>query len=660
MRDYSCKFEPSYMQKLTVKRLKEKRCYGNWCGTGAGKTISALLASRELDLRINVIICPNSNKEDWKKAIDEVYPKKSNVVEYNSIKDLAVFDRNVFNYIIFNFDKFSFGNDKIENMIDQFLKLNKIDFLCIDEIHFTKQGSIKESNRRRCIKYLRIKAEEINPDIYVLGMTATPIINSISEGKSLIELITCKKHNEINKKVMVTNCIQAHKSFITNGLRYLPDYGINVDDRIIKINGVYAVEDIARCKTDLEIENILLDKKLNNQELINELTPGTILYTQYKKNIINKVVKKLNSLGISFLKYTGDESYEERNGKYDKNGNIIIKGNKQKFIDGEADILLASSPISTGVNGLQEVSNKIVVISYPWTGALWEQLVGRINRQGSAFGEVKIIHPHVYIKTINGEWNYDERRWNIINSKKTLSDVVVDGNIHNIIKINKIEFVKKLINELKNGLEDIKSIRNKLTIDKFTETEYKRSECIIKDIHRRANTSKSENLFEWFKKNPDKWKEYHKSREISKTKWEEDPVDIIANEINRRNDVNVVCDMGCGLGKLSRIVEDPNKVISIDMYSEDENVIKCDMKNTPLNDCEADITVFCLSLWCVNYLDYIKEAYRITAKKGFMYLVEPNDYLDFDKLKEDIKNIGFDKVKEVVRGKFTYFMFIKN
>ena len=62
MKDYSCKFEPSYMQKLTVKRLKEKRCYGNWCGTGAGKTISALLVSRELNLRINVIICPNSNK----------------------------------------------------------------------------------------------------------------------------------------------------------------------------------------------------------------------------------------------------------------------------------------------------------------------------------------------------------------------------------------------------------------------------------------------------------------------------------------------------------------------------------------------------------------------------------------------------------------------
>ena len=101
-------------------------------------------------------------------------------------------------------------------------------------------------------------------------------------------------------------------------------------------------------------------------------------------------------------------------------------------------------------------------------------------------------------------------------------------------------------------------------------------------------------------------------------------------------------------------------MISIDHYSENPNVMQCDMKHTNRNDNEIDITVFCLSLWGTNYLDYIKEAYRITAKRGFMYIVEPNDEFDFNQLKNDIKQIGFNKINETIRGKFTYLTFIKN
>ena len=43
-----------------------------------------------------------------------------------------------------------------------------------------------------------------------------------------------------------------------------------------------------------------------------------------------------------------------------------------------------------------------------------------------------------------------------------------------------------------------------------------------------------------------------------------------------------------------------------------------------------------------------------------MYIVEPSDKFDFDKLKEDIKQIGFNKINEVIRDKFIYLTFIKN
>ena len=652
MKDYQFKYEPSLMQKLAVVQLKKNRVFANWCGTGAGKTNSALIASRETNSRITVIICPNSVKESWEEAIKAIYPNDSNIVNYHSIKDIVEFDRTVFNYIIINYDKFSLNNkNQGKPMIDKLLSLNKIDFICIDEIQFVKANSDIESNRRECLKYFRLESEKQNPNVYVYGMTATPVINSIYEAKSLIELITAKEHPEIGNITTINNCYLANKWLSIIGFRFIPNYGINMDEKIISINGDSLVEDIVKSRTFLDIESILIDLKLSDEQVIKELTPGTIIYCQYKKEIINKISQKLRDLNISFLTYTGDEDTQTR------------KNNKKAFINHKVNILLATSPISTGVDGLQKVSNKIIVISYPWTGAEWDQLIGRINRQGSCFDKVTIIHLQVYINTNNGEWNYDERRWNIIKNKKTLSDVVVDGHLDSIYKLDRNKFVKRLIQELHEGINDYHPERNDIKVNyTFTEQEYKKSESIIKDIHQKANTSTSKHMHDWFINNPDAWKEYHKQREITKSTWEEDPVDVIAQEINERHDTNIIADLGCGLAKLSKIIKSPNKVISIDHYSEDPNVIKADISNLKeyIEDNSVDITVFCLSLWGTNYLDYIKEAYRITSKRGFMYIVEPNNEFDFDKLKEDVKQLGFNKICETIRNKFTYLTFIKN
>lgn len=652
MRDYQFKSEPLLMQKDAVNQIRENRCCANWCGPGAGKTNAALLISRELNLKVTVIICPNSVKDTWLERIDKVYPNNSIKINYNSINDIISFDRNVFNYIIINYDKFSCDNkNQGISLINKLLSLNMIDFIVIDEIHFAKSLSKIESNRRERIKYLRLEAEKKNPNLYVYGMTATPVINSIGEVRSLIELITGKEHSEIGDKISYENCFKAHYWLNIIGFRFIPDYGINVDEKIIKINADELAKDIANCKNDVQIESLLIDKKLSNEYIIKELTPGTIIYSHFKTNIVSKICKKLDNLGLSYGIYTGDISSEDR------------KDQIKKFKNKEFDIMVATDPISTGVDGLQEISNKITVLGYPQTGALWDQLIGRINRQGSIFDKVTIIHPQVFINTNNGEWNYDKRCWNRIKNKQTLSDIIVDGHIHSINLLNKNKLVKLSIESLKNGIKDINFTQNNIKVkNKFTEQEYKNSESFIKDVHKKANTSTSEHMHNWFTNNPNDWIKYHKQREISKLKWDEDPVDIIANKINERNDTNVIADMGCGLAKLSKIVKEPNKVISIDHYSEDPNIIQCDMKHTPLNDNETDITVFCLSLWGTNYLDYIKEAYRITAKRGFMYIVEPinSKKFDFDKLKEDIKMLGFDKTDETIRGKFIYLKFTKN
>ena len=659
MRDYQFPYVPTLMQKHAVLKLIEKRVYANFCGMGAGKTNAALIASRLTNSRVTVIICPNNVKDTWEESIKKIYPNNTNVIDYTSIKDIIKFDRNVFNYIIFNYDKFSLNNkNQGKNLIDKLLSLNIIDFLCFDEIHFVKSNSAIESNRRECVKFLRLEAEKQNPNIYIYGMTGTPLINSLSEVRSLVELITGKEHPEIGDIASINNIYLANKWLSIIGDRFIPNFGINVDEKFIRINADELTHNIINISTSttlpsitLPLENILLDKKLSDPNIIAEMTPGTIIYCKYKKNIIHRIIKKLEEYNISCVEYTGD---------IDEN---IRKINKDKFINRKADILVATSPISTGVDGLQKIAHKIIIFSYPWTAAEYYQLIGRINRQGSNFDKVTIIHPQVYINTTTGEWNYDESRYNIIKNKQTLSNAVVDGNIDSIYKLDKKKYITKLLNKLKDGIIDYHPKRNDIKVNyTFTAQEYKHSESIIKDIHQKAKTSTSKHMHEWFLNNPDGWKEYHKQREITKTTWLEDPVDVIAKELNERNDTNIIADLGCGLAKLSKIINVPNKVISIDHYSDDPNVIKADIADLSnyICDNEVDITVFCLSLWGTNYLDYIKEAYRITAKRGFMYIVEPSDKFDFDKLKEDIKQIGFNKINEVIRDKFIYLTFIKN
>ena len=98
-----------------------------------------------------------------------------------------------------------------------------------------------------------------------------------------------------------------------------------------------------------------------------------------------------------------------------------------EFVDGSADVLIASSCIGTGVDRLQHVCSRMIIASLPWTHAAFEQLKGRIYRQGQNSEGVDILVPSTYAN-INGQhWSWCESRWNRIQFKKSVADAAVDG-----------------------------------------------------------------------------------------------------------------------------------------------------------------------------------------------------------------------------------------
>ena len=627
--DYKFEYEPSLMQKLMSYRIATNPYYGNWCGTGAGKTNAFLIASRRIDARVTVCVCPNSVVDTIRKSIIKVYPN-SNIVVVKSMEDIVSYNREQYNYIIFNYEKFSQPYSK--EMVDKLVSLNIIDFICFDEVHRTKNN---ESSTNQNLTNLRIFANKKNKDLKVLGMTATPLINNLGEVRNLLELITGTSFSEIIKdnKCTINNIHNAYKYLMLYGFRYVPDYNITCKEEKIKIISDSLTERLVNFNnSDVnDIEGLFIHCKYNN--IKQYITNRTIIYTQFIKKLIPNIKKELKNDGITFREYTGEIDSEERD-------RIITDFGEHKF-----DVILASSPITTGVDGLQKYCDNIIILSLPWTNAEYTQLIGRVNRQGSNFKQVNIIIPQVFIELNDGKmWSWDEKRYNIIKTKRTLSDAVVDGRFASVFNLNRKKLLNDAIQSLKKGISDFSVSRKKLEADYSIEVntrEYK--ESFICNIHQKASTSSSSHMNEYFRSNPDKWREYHSIREENKKEWVEDPINVIAEKLNK-NRHQVIADLGCGMNQLKTLVNSYSQWYSFDHYSDDETVIKADISDLReyLQDNSVDAAVFCMSLWGTNYMDYIKESYRYLKNGGIVYIAEPKDKINQSELIGGATQIGFE------------------
>lgn len=302
--DYKFEYPPSLMQKLMSYRIATNPYYGNWCGTGAGKTNAFLIASRRIDARVTVCVCPNAVVETIRKSILRVYPE-STIIIPKSLDDITSYDRSKYNYVILNYEKFCQSYSPA--LVDKLVGLNQIDFLCFDEVHRAKNDM---SSINQNLTNLRVMGGEKNPGMRVLGMTATPLINNLSEVRNLLELITGTSFEDIMPTNLVTinNIHNAYKYLMLYGFRYVPDYKINCIEEKVDIDGTKElaeklvgfenseVGDIEGHMVQIKYEGIRYHIKKYR----------TIIYTQFIKNILPRIKEELRKDGISFREYTGE------------------------------------------------------------------------------------------------------------------------------------------------------------------------------------------------------------------------------------------------------------------------------------------------------------------------------------------------------------------
>ena len=654
---YSFKYLPNMMQKLTVQRVKDYKRYGNWSGTGAGKTISFIIASREIDSRLTVVICLNSTVSQLEEDILEVYPDS---LVHSNFKKGQKFDRSKHNYLLLNYEKFQQGYT--EEIFQDLNENNLIDFIVLDEVHNSKQRDKKESLRRGALMRLIGRSAEMNTNFHLLGMSATPVINNLIEAKSLLKLITGKKYDDINTRGTIANALKIFNQLLLNGIRYIPKYDIILKELtaentpILNIDGTDLTDKLKdnSNKDYLGLEKILLESKLT--VLGGYLKPKTIIYTYFtdKDRIPKRVAKYVKSKGYSYALYIGEQSTAER------------EQNKRDFIKGDIDILIASRTIGTGVDGLQNVCNRMVLLTLPWTDSEYTQLKGRIYRQGSKFGDVEIVIPQVYVDLDDKRWSWDKQRLQLIREKRTLADAAVDG----IIPSKHIPTRQKLCSD---SLQALRSWKERVNDGKVTSVERKdlvlplRPEIIqylkptlgdFSEMNKSWSTSRSENTSSRLVKDPSEWYYYHSLYSERRKDWDEIPYIEIAKKIKELPEW-VIADMGCGENLLSKEVT--NKVHAFDYVAISENVTACDMSNVPLKDQEVNAVIFCLSLMGSNYLDYIREAFRVTKPYGSLFICEPKKKVEkrLEVLKKEIESTGFKVVEVTTSSQFIYIQGIK-
>ena len=400
---YSFPNPPTLMQLYVAHKVKANAYFGNFSGTGAGKTLSAILASRVIDSKMTLIVCPNDVVSQWANRIVEAFPDST--VKTGKEAFHAKYNQEMHTYLVLNYDKFSQRDSS--NLILTLVK-QKVDFVILDEVHFVKKRDEFSSRRRTNLDGLMTRVRKQNDRLKVLGLSATPVVNNLMEGKSLLELITGKIYDDVAVTSTIPNAVTLYEKLSTISIRELPDYGIDVIRQDIDVSTQKPQNvSIKRLKRNpLAIEQFLTDARI--PEIIKQIDGQTIIYTEYVTDVIKKLSDAVSNAGHSYALYTG-----------------LDHSGKDRFLNKKVQVLIASRPLSVGVDGLQHICNRLILNTLPWTNAQYQQLLGRLVRKGQIRD---VVHVYIIKASVNG-YPYDELKWKRIQFKRTLADCAVDGRL---------------------------------------------------------------------------------------------------------------------------------------------------------------------------------------------------------------------------------------
>lgn len=413
--------DPKLMQRLVAFRLERDFRLLNLSGTGTGKTLSAIYAALICGCQRLLISCPNGVIESWRRAFNSAFPTANLIIKPDGweLGDLI----GGVNVVIVNHERFQ---DQFAQQLLGFCVNYQADMIVIDEIHQSKRRYSDHSSQRRKLmnEFIRISSN-INTELRVLGLSATPVINNLYEGRSLLELICQVPIDDVEERIDLNSCMNLYQHFVLHGIRMNPGHLSRTNLIYQDIDATSLLPQIiwaTKKGTYHDIEQLLVQPKLKS--LARCLVHGkkTVIFVTYIKNTLRPITNWLTQNHFTFSVYTGDEKEAQEEGFNDS---------LDEFIRGNTDVLVASVQCAgTGVDGLQTVCNRAVFFQLPWTSTEFEQTIGRLDRDGTDFEHIDVYIPLTDVALPDGErWSWCRSKMDRLESKRDIATAAVDGEI---------------------------------------------------------------------------------------------------------------------------------------------------------------------------------------------------------------------------------------
>ena len=243
----------------------------------------------------------------WQDAIIAIFPDSEVQIKTFS----PVWTQEDHRYLVLNYEMFQQPDSAAK--VASFLDHEEPDFIVIDEIHYAKQRYERQmSQRKELVNYLLARAASDNPDLHVLGMSATPVINNLQEGRSLVEMITGVAHEDLSTKATVANCMKLHQKLVTLGIRWLPQYDIQFEQEIIEVDCTQQVDAILalgkQSHNILGLEQLLTEARLPAiRQVLRDDPRPTLIYCHYITGIDRILYDALTSDGWRVGFFTGED-----------------------------------------------------------------------------------------------------------------------------------------------------------------------------------------------------------------------------------------------------------------------------------------------------------------------------------------------------------------
>jgi len=655
-------YEPFLMQRYIAYKIKLAKRFANFSGTGSGKTFSGVLASRLSNCKMTIVICPKHVVPHWEEKI--IIPDEGPIFENTEVvsgKKAFLEQRNEkkHKFLVLNWDKFNQATsvDDINELEDQ-----KIDMIILDEIHFVKDNEPKKDHvtRRENLEHLISNIKRKNKKFMLLGLSATPIINHLKEGKSLLELVTGEKFDGLNVRPYVMNAVRMYEYFTNISIRHLVDYD----------NGKLRYWDVEAPLPDKKIFPYLMNSPLGVEVLLTEaripmilekIDGPTIIYTEYVGGRIPGHQEIETMLGDAVKKEIGEDNVGFYTGRR--------ADGLQLFLDGEIQVLIASRPIAVGVDKLQYRCKNLIFNSLPWTNAAYRQIIGRILRTG--MDESKTVNIH-HIRARFPGVLYDKiTKLKRIDYKKSLADCAVDGELPEGVLVTPEQATKEAVLWLERLSRNEIAIINRIEWDRQLEPSEERKLLRklgdFSKMNQQYAIANSSTMHSKLIKDTSWFVRYHELQERTDASLKANPRDYWIRVLKKSGERKKIADFGCGKAQIQEAIG--SKVISFEHVAIDDfNKVKCcDIGNEKdlrryLKDGEIDIALFCRSLSCgKNWKDYLKNAHWALVKDGQLYIAETTSHIDnkLKNLRDIIKKIGFTIYRDEIIGEHTFIRAIK-